>query len=209
MRILCVIQRYFPALGGSEILAKKFMDYLSKKHQVTVYTTNVDDISGFWNKESEKVRTPLSENYPVERFDVVTTSELKSDASLRLFPWALNHPGPFIPKLWENIVTKKVDFDLIFVTAFPYDHIIPSYLASKKWKIPLIIAPLIHQELPELFLTSLRLMILKNSNAIIAVTNSEKQCLEKFGVSKDKIFVIPPGVEITQKILILYQSQQF
>jgi len=108
MRILCVIQRYHPAIGGSEILAKNFMDSLSKNHQVEVFTTIIDNISGFWNKESTKVRIPPSENYPVQRFDVVTPSELKSDENLRLFPWAFNHPGPFIPILMEhlNMFTK-------------------------------------------------------------------------------------------------------
>jgi len=179
MKILCVIQRYFPVLGGAEFLAKTYMDYLSKKHSITVYTTNIDNLAGFWNKDSPKVRKNNSLNYFVKRYDVLTPSEIQLDQNLENFPLALNHPGPFIPNLWLDLVPKKIDFDLIFATAFPYDHIIPAYIASKKWNIPIIITPLIHQELPELFLTPTRLTILKNSDAVIVLTKSEKECLEK------------------------------
>ncbi len=185
---------YFPVIGGSEILAKTFMDHLSKKHSVTVYTTNIDNIEGFWNKDSPKIQEHNSLDYLVKRYEILTPSEIPLDKNLERLPLITNHPGPFIPKLWLDLVLKKIDFDLIFVTAFPYDHLFPAFIASKKWNIPIVIAPLIHQGFPELFLNSTRLTILKNSDAIITMTKSEKELLEKFGINSNKLFIIPPGV---------------
>ena len=193
MKILCVVQRYYPIIGGSEILAKNFIDYLSKKHQVTVYTTNLDSIQGLWNKNIPKVKWTEFKNYTIKRYDVLTPKEIKFGKDVETFPLVTNHPGPFIPQLWQDIVFNTINFDLIYATAFPYDHILPAYIAAKKHKIPIIIAPLIHREFPHLYLSGMKLSILDNSDAIVAMTYSEKSLLENIGINSEKIFIIPPG----------------
>ena len=192
MNILTVIQRYDPVIGGSEILTKRFMDYLSKNHNVTVYTTTADDIQSFWNRDASKITEDKSKNNMIKRYDFLTPTEIRYDKNLFTLPLITNHPGPFSPKLWNDLVLKKIDYDLIYVTSFPYDHVIPAYVAAKKWNIPLIIWPAIHQEFPELYLTSLRLTILNNSDAVFVQTHSEKKILMKHGVNEDKISIIYP-----------------
>ena len=59
MKILTVIQRYHPVIGGSENLAKSLMDYMAKNHDVTVYTTSADDIQSFWYTGSKKIQKPM------------------------------------------------------------------------------------------------------------------------------------------------------
>lgn len=194
MRILCIVQRYSPAFGGSELLTKKFMDYLSKNHEITVFTTNVLDIRSFWNKKNDSISN-IIENYPVHRYSVLIPKEIRHDDYAEKLSLSTNYPGPFLPKLWNDIVFEKINYDLIFATAFPYDHIIPAFLASKKWKIPLLIAPLIHQNFPSLYLNGLKLTMLNESDGIIALTESEKNLLLKYGIDQNKIFVIPPGIE--------------
>jgi len=195
VNILTIIQRYHPVIGGSEILTKRFMDYLSKKHKVTVFTTTAEDIQAFWNSDTAKITEDSATNYIIKRYDFLTPSEIKFDKNSLTIPLINNYPGPFSPKLWNDLVLKKIDYDLIYVTSFPYDHIIPAYIAAKKWKIPIIITPLIHQEFPELYLTSMRLTILNNSDAIFVLSKSEKKILVEHGIDENKISLIHPIID--------------
>jgi len=194
MRILCVIQRYHPVIGGAEIFTKNIMDYLSKSHEITVYTTNAKDTRSFWNHEGEKIDTNENLDYPVKRFDFLLPDEIKTDEDFEKFSLSSNYPGPFSPSLWKDLMSERPNYDLIFVTAFPYDHIIPAFISAKKWKIPIIIMPLIHQEFPELYMTAFRLAMIDNGDGIFVLSKSEKNLLVKKGIDENKISVIPPAL---------------
>ena len=196
MKILCVVQRYHPVIGGAENHIKQFMDHLSKNHNVTVFTTSAYDLRSFWNKDAKKIQQHDSDNYKVKRFDLLTPGEINWDKYIEDFPLALSQPGPFSPKLWEELVINKIDYDLIFASSFPFDHILPAYAASKKWKIPIIIMPLIHSENPEVFLTATRLSMLYYADGIVVNTNYEKKFLGKNGIDEGKISVISPPISI-------------
>ena len=133
---------------------------MKKNHKITIYTTTADDIESFWYPNSKKTSKTPSLDYNVQNYDFVVHTEIKHDSELHKLPLISNHPGPFSPNLLNDLVFKKIDFDLIFATAFPYDHVLPAYVAAKKWKIPFVIMPLIHQEFPELFLTSIKMFCL-------------------------------------------------
>lgn len=192
MKIACVSQRYFPVIGGSENLAKQFMDYLSLKNDVTVYTTLASDVRSFWNKNLEKVKSEDHLNYKIIRYDFLTPAEIKNDENLEKFSFASNYPGPFSPQMWQDLFLQKIEYDLIFTTAYPYDHVLSTYAAAKKWKIPLVIMPLIHQEFPELYLTSLKMNILANADAIFVLSESEKRILINDKIDENKISIIRP-----------------
>lgn len=192
MKILCVIQRFFPVIGGSELLTKTFMDHLSKKHQITIYTTNAFDIKAFWDKNARTIKNNYSLNYEIKRFDFLVPSQIAHDVKLEKFSIPSNYPGPFSPKMWTELVSKQIDYDLIYVTSFPYDHILPAYVAARKWNIPIIVTPFIHQGFPELYFTSVKLTILNNSNGIFVISNSEKNILKEYGINENKISVISP-----------------
>jgi len=200
MKILCVIQRYYPVIGGAEYHVKQFMDYLSKNHDVTIFTTTADDLKSFWNKDAKKIHQYDSDNYKVKRFDILTPSEVNWDKYAQDFPLAFSHPGPFSPKLWEELVINKIDYDMIFASAFPYDHILPAYVASKKWKIPIIIMPLTHSEHPDAFFTATKLSMLYNADGIVVSTNYEKKILETKDIDGNKISVILPPLSIKSNV---------
>jgi len=196
MKILCVIQRYHPVFGGAENHVKELMDHLSKNHDVTVFTTNAFDLKSFWNKDAKKIQQYDSDNYKVKRFDILTPSEINWDKYAQDFPLALSYPGPFSPKLWEELVIKKIDYDLIFASSFPFGHILPAYVASKKWKIPIIIMPLIHSDNQNAFFTPIKLSMLYYADGITVNTNYEKKILTRHGIDERKISVIPPPLSI-------------
>ena len=200
MKILCVIQRFFPVVGGAEIFTKNILDNLSKSHEITVFTTNAKDTRSFWNHEAEKIKTNETLNYMVKRFDFLLPDEIKTDEDFEKFSLSSNYPGPFSPSLWKKLISERPNHDLIFVTAFPYDHSIPAFISSKKWKIPIVIMPLIHQEFPELYMTAFRLAMIDNADGVFVLSNSEKNLLIKKGIDENKISVIPPVLStISQK----------
>jgi len=141
----------------------------------------------------------LAHGYVINRYDFLTPTEIEFNEKIEKFCLATNFPGPFSPQMWNDLVLKKIDYDLIYASSFPYDHILPAYVSAKKWKIPIIIFPAIHQEFPELYLTALRLTILNNSDAVFVQTQSEKNILVKNGVDEKKISIILPVISLDNK----------
>jgi len=198
MRILCVTQRYFPAIGGAENLIKTYLDFLSLKHDVTVFTSNSLSIDSFW-RENDSIIPDTKLDYLVNRFDVLIPSKIQNDRNLQLLPLLSNYPGPFMPDLWIELLSKEIQYDLIIVTAFPYDHVIPAFIAAKKWKIPIIVMPLIHDEFPELFLTGMRLSLLSCANTILVLSQNEKKILVDLGIDNGVIHQIIPYIKQKKK----------
>ena len=194
MRILCVTQRFYPVIGGAENLIKTYLDFLALKHDVTVFTSNSLSIDSFWN-ETNSLFPDTELEYPVKRFNVLVPSKIKNDKNLQLLPLLSNYPGPFMPDLWLELLTRELNYDLIITTAFPYDHMIPAFLAAKKWNIPIIAIPLIHDEFPELFLTGTRLSLLSCANSILVLSKNEKQLLMEYGFDDSKIYQIKPYIK--------------
>ena len=224
MKILFLVQRYHPVIGGSENMIKSFVDYLSKNHNVTVYTTNANSIDSFWNKK-DLIEIDSLEN--IKRFDFVSLKDIPNSLSNEL-TFATSYPGPFSVSLWRELVISKIDFDLIIASAFPYDHMLPAFVASKKWKIPLITIPLIHEKFPSLYLNGFRLSLLENSDSILVLTAREKSVLADKGIDVKKIkqikvpiksqmisdsemsdFKKKLGIKDDQKILLYIGSKSF
>ena len=57
MRVAHFVQRYPPALGGSEAYFARLSRYLADRHdQVTVFTTTAVDLEAFWSTRGTTVR---------------------------------------------------------------------------------------------------------------------------------------------------------
>ncbi len=192
MKILAVIQRFYPAIGGAENLMEQYLDFLSVNHEITVYTSDAIDLSSFWNKKNQQIIETKKKNYTIKRFEILIPSETPSN--LFSFPYSISSLGPFCPKMWDSLLNLQDDFDLIIASSFPYDHMIPAFLAAKKKNIPMIIIPHIHLEFPYLYFTAPKLTVLNNSDAIVVNTKTEKNHLLKYKISDKKIFVNPPGI---------------
>ena len=170
------------------------MDFLSKNHEITVYTTNAYDLNSFWDGKGKKIVNPPSLDYEIKRYEIFPPHKIPKE--FHYFPFTISSPGPFSPDLWKDLLNLEENFDLIIGTAFPYDHIIPAFLASKKYGIPLIMIPALHLDFPYLYLTGLKLTLLSDATAIIVYTEEEKNTLVKHTIAEDKIHIIPPGIEI-------------
>ena len=194
MKILCVIQRFYPAIGGAENLMKQYLDYLSLNHDVTVYTSNADHLSDFWNATTKNTIIEKNNNYKIHRFEILTPSDISPNEFT--FPFAISSFGPFCPKMWESLLNMNEKFDLIIASSFPYDHIIPAFLASQKFNIPFMILPHIHSEFLYHNFTAQKLSILSNTDAIVVNTEYEKNQLLEYNIPSEKIFINSPGISM-------------
>ncbi|MDE2588524.1 MAG: glycosyltransferase family 4 protein, partial [Patescibacteria group bacterium] len=164
------------------------------KHEVVVYTSNAQKLESFWDDTVGTIDDSDEKNYKVKRYSILQPSKISAD--LYDFPFTIGSPGPFCPDMWHDLVNLEKKPDLIIATAFPYNHIIPAFIASKKYKIPIIMIPHLHLEFPELYFTGLRITLLHESDIIVVNTETEKNALLKYDISKDKIHVIPPAIAI-------------
>lgn len=200
MKILIISQRFFPAIGGAELLLKQLANFLAEKNDVTVYTTNAIDLDSFWNPEAKTLTEGLTrnDNYTIKRFKILTPSEVTRD--LIKFPFSTGIPGPFAPSMWDDLLESGKNFDLMIVSAFPYNHVIPAFFISNLYKIPIITIPHIHLEFPELYFTGLRLALLNRSDAIVVNTSVEKNAIVEHGIPIEKIHVIHPTIDFSSWI---------
>jgi glycosyltransferase involved in cell wall biosynthesis len=115
--------------------------------------------------------------------------------------------GPYLEELIKFFITgNKKNYDLIHTTFFPYFNLIISLLIGKIIEVPTICTPFFHFSNPR-YSDSVLNEILSKFDQIIACTQIEKKILvENFKLQKEKINVIPMGVD--NKIFITNHKTQ-
>lgn len=213
MKVAHVIQRYLPAtqLRGAERYMYAVSEKLAGKgHSVTVLTSRAFTSDGFhtvfYNPFSRKIKKNVDKINGVEvlRFDVFYPLKVIVHA-LYFFSWLLRVAsikelffllsyGPLMPALYSHI--KNSDYDIVHATPPIYVHTWLAWRATRKKNIPFVLLSLYHSEMPTLHQKNRYVEeIIKDSDAIIACTQIEKEKLMEIGVLQEKIYVVPLGVE--------------
>ena len=131
MRILHIIQRYWPARGGAEIHLGEISTRLAADgHQVTVATTDALDFELFWDRRCRRVmrREEWHGGVRILRFPVrhLPASPLTYPAWRRLLSllsafrpipaevlsWMTRYT-PWVPDLWHWLESTDDAFDLV------------------------------------------------------------------------------------------------
>jgi glycogen(starch) synthase len=90
---------------------------------------------------------------------------------------------------------KKLNYDLIHTIFYPYFNILIALIIGKEINKPTICTPFFHFSNPR-YTNPVLFEILSKFDLLIACTNIEKKFLiEKVGISKEKVEVIPMGVD--------------
>ncbi|MDE1844242.1 MAG: glycosyltransferase family 4 protein [Thaumarchaeota archaeon] len=181
-------------MGGAEQILERLMDYLTPRHEITVYTSNAINLESFWNDKLKTANDLQTKKYSIKRFDVLQPHLVSDD--LIQHPLSVSYPGPFCPQMWNDLLDMRDKTDLMIASSFPYDHMIPAFVASKKYKIPFVVIPFLHLQYPEYYFTGTKLAILNDSDAIIVMTNVEKQALLDHNISEEKIHIIPGMIDM-------------
>src|SRR5262245_43810607 len=128
MKIAHFIQRYPPALGGSEAYFERLSRHLCDRgHSVQVWTTAALDLEAFWSRRGQMMpegseqndgvmvrRFPLS-RWPLRRYMLKALSFIP-ERTLQCLTMPCN---PISLGMWRATNSAQ-RFDLVHATAFPY-----------------------------------------------------------------------------------------
>jgi glycosyltransferase involved in cell wall biosynthesis len=154
MHIAHFIQRYPPALGGSEAYFARLSRYLVQRgHRVTVFTTNAYDLEAFWSTRGRCLRpgVAIEDGVEVRRYRLWRCPEhrrvLKVLSFLphRLWQCLTMSCNPVALDMWQDAGRANVPFDIVHASAFPYGWPLACGLRlARRLSVPLVLTPFLH-----------------------------------------------------------------
>lgn len=204
MKILHLVHRYHPSIGGIQHLFKNLSERLVTlfDDEVTVFTTNaVDDFNngqaGLIPAGEEIIcgvnvrRFSFSRRgLPALKFAFRASRKAQLPFSDYL---ALLYKGPLTSEMFR--ATRNFEADVINATPLLYMHAFYPYLARCLGKnTPLVYWGALHMTSGRVPPSILR--AIKNAEAYIANTTYERDILVKQGIPEKKIYVLGVGVDL-------------
>jgi glycogen synthase len=210
MKILHVIQRYYPSLGGSEklfqVLSEKFA---ADGHKVTVFTANGLAIYSFWNRGRAECNIPyeIINGVEVNRFKIKylywhnSTLDWLSKIPCEFMHRLFVYPSAYIPDFYK-MMFRKLDFDIVHATSLPYNCIVyPAYRIAKHNNIPFVLTPHVHtgeqsnQDTLKICTKPHHIKLMMESDMVITKSDIEKRAIMKFNVPESNLINIGNGIE--------------
>ncbi|GKT10727.1 glycosyltransferase [Desulforhabdus sp. TSK] len=198
MKIVNIIQRYPPAVGGSETWCQEVCRYLAQKgHNVKVLTLDINKEQEFWRDPLDPERNVafgkmmLDQGVLVRRyrrsipihtvFHVIYKRIL--DRMLKVYFYG-PHSAEMYGRMWREIKAA----DLVFLHTVPYPHNFIAYALARLFGKKTIFAPHFHPTHPDYERRS-HYWLLRSCDAVITVSEFEKQYLQSKNIPGDRIFV--------------------
>ncbi|MGD9765071.1 MAG: glycosyltransferase [Candidatus Binatia bacterium] len=204
MRIVSIIQRYPPAVGGSETWAREVCQHLAHDgHDVRVLTLDI-------NKEEEYWRDPLDEDRtlalgPLQLDGRVLVRRYRRSLPLysvyhllyrRVLDERLGiyfygpHSGEMYGRMWREIRRA----DVVFLHTQPHPHNFIAFALAKFFKKTTVIVPHFHPAHPFYERWS-NYALLRHCDAVIADSEYERDYLAARGVPAERLHVAGTGVD--------------
>ncbi|MGB3713439.1 MAG: glycosyltransferase family 4 protein [Candidatus Promineifilaceae bacterium] len=228
MRILHLIQRYYPARGGAEKHLEQISNYLAAEgHEVTVVTTDSLDFELFWDLKRRRIARLTDTHHGVNilRFPVrhLPASQLSYPGLRRLLSFMsraafvpvegmmrVARYTPWVPDLWRWIRETEQIYDLVAGMTIGFEPIMAAGQAyARRVKAPFVCYPLTHlgagsvpgaDPISRFYTMRHQISIVLDSDSVIAQTAAEQRFYKDRGLSKNKTTVIGPGVEPSEVI---------
>ncbi|MCI0740268.1 MAG: glycosyltransferase family 4 protein [Gemmataceae bacterium] len=219
MHVAHFIQRYPPALGGSEAYFARLSRHLaSSGDQVTVWTSNALALEAFWsragqicnastlpdkqgvNEDSVAVRRYPLWRFPARRFLL---------KALSLFPnryWqCLTQPcNPICFGMRRDAKNYDGPLNLVHASAFPYTWpIVCALTLARRRRVPFVLTPFLHLGDPDDPRDPIRRSytaphlrwLLHQADAVFVQTPSERAAVVALGVAENRVILQGLGVD--------------
>lgn len=225
MRVLHIVQRYWPARGGAETHLHEISARLAAEgHSVTVATTDALDFELFWDPSRRRVPEPegCRDGVRILRFPVrhLPFPQLAYPAWRRLL-WILSHLRPvpvgliqrlsrytpWVPDLWRWLEQTDEPFDLVAGMTICFEPLLEAGLRfARRRGIPFVIYPLTHlgagprpgaDSLSRFYTMRHQLALVRASDGVVAQTPTERAFYVRQGVPPERVLVAGPGVNPT------------
>lgn len=198
MKLLYTLTAYPPAIGGAQLHQHLLAQQLHQKHPIQVIThwnqNRTDWLLGTTLKAPQKSQNYTIDHIPVHQIGVSLQDKLKLLPYLPIYYPLMSLALPKIADILESYLTNYAqDKDLIHNVRIGREGLsYASYNLAKKLDIPFVFTPVHH---PRWVGWRYReyIKLYQLADAVITLTNSEKQILIKLGVKEDKIHLTGHG----------------
>jgi len=191
MKILQVIPYFLPAyaFGGPVKVAYQVSRELARRgHEVVVYATDAENPSSRLDTEPVKVVGGIKVHY-------MRNLSLMSAGKLKLF---------ITPQLISQCKQETKKFDVIHLHEYrTYQNIVVHHYA-KKYGIPYFLQAhgslprvVAKQNLKRIYDALFGYELLRDSWKVVALSQNEAEQYKSMGVSKEKIVIIPNGIDLS------------
>jgi len=216
MRVAHFIQRYPPALGGSEAYFARLGTHLTAAgDQVTVFTTAALDLQAFWSWRGARLETGVAREasvtvrryglwrWPGRRYLLKALSFLPH-RRLQCLTLPCN---PISWRMWRDAGRPEDAFDLVHATAFPYAWpIVCGLRLARRLGVPFLLTPFLHLGDPEnprdsarrAYTTPALLSLVHAADRVFVQTPGERQELLSRGVPAAKLVLQGMGVSAAE-----------
>jgi len=213
MRVAHFVQRYPPALGGSEAYFGRLSRFLARHGDlVDVWTTNALDLEGFWSPRGRTLPAGVSvaDGVAVRRYPLWRMHGrrwlLKPLSLLPERTWqCLTLPcNPIAPRMWRDAGRPTMKYDAVHATAFPYAWPITCGLRlARRLRIPFLLTPFLHLGDPAAPFDRTRRQytappfrrLLRAADRVFVQTPTERTAAVGLGVPSDRVVLQGLGVD--------------
>ena len=205
MKVLHLIQRYAPAVGGSETWCREVSRYLtSVGDEVKVLTLDILEEEEYWRDPPlhqwtvRLGRLDWDDGVLVRRYRrslpvhllYHLLFKLVLDKALHIYFY-----GPHSIEMYGQVFAEAATADVVHLHTIPYPHNLIGYLAARLRKKRVVITPHFHPDHPHYERWS-NYWLLRRCDAVLAVSDYERDYLIKKGVDPAKMIVTGNGVHL-------------
>lgn len=207
MKVLHLVQGYYPAIGGTEFLIKNISERLIADYgdEVSVITTNAYNCDAFTNRHAELMAPgeQTINGVNVKRLAVVNglaplLGRAQSLAYRLRLPYndllRTLYGGPLLRGIFAAM--READADVVAASSFPLMHMYYAARVSRLKHIPLVLHGGLHPQDDWGFGRANIIRAIAKADAYIANTTYEKQYLVEQGIGRDKIHVVGVGTDV-------------
>lgn len=193
MKILHIIQRYPPSIGGSEIWSQRLCQHLSDiGNGVTVLTLKVFNEDEFWSD-------PPVDNCLLRFGSIEYDKNVKVLRCKRIklkyyaaFTGLLNKVlgifyGPHSLEMYFKIFKEGRKVDIVHLHTLPYPHNFIGYFIARLLGKKIVIIPYFHPGNRH-YERKINYWLMKKCDAVFAISDYERNYLIDKGLDKEKVF---------------------
>lgn len=209
MKIVNVIQRYPPAVGGSETWCQEVCRYLAMKgHNVKVLTLDINEEEEYWREPIDGECTivlgkmTFDNGITVRRYHrSLPIYSVYHILYKKILDKIFNvyfygpHSGEMYGRMWREI--KKADIVSLYTVPHPHNFI--AFIIAKLLKKQVTIAPFFHPNHP-FYERRSYYWLLKHCDAVITLTDFERDYLQSKGIPSEKLHVTGCGIHPEQYV---------
>ena len=218
-RILFVNIGYHPFVGGAQTYVQQLAESLAEDgNQVTVFTTNAGEVEAIWDagrrtlppgeecingvtvrRFSLRYLPPSPWGYFLMRRLTVLISRLPSAPEALL--WELTARTPWVDGLASALRQSRGGYDVVHGFAIPFESMLkPAASYARDGHIPFLLTPFLHvgeeadPAVVQGYAMPHQLSLLREADAVVALSEIERDFLIRKGIKKDQVVAIPGGI---------------